>query len=742
MRIVAVVVALAATVVGVALFARAVASIVRVVRLGRPIAGRRDQPRERWQNLLSETLGHTRMLQWTAVGAAHWFVFVAFGALFFTLLTAYGQLFDPRFALPVIGHWIVYEWASEIIAWAGLIGIAVLMAVRFRLRGQGRSSRFFGSRTWQGVFVELVILGIVLCVLALRALEFRLLNSGGVPPGVDAAETTAAHFPLTWFLLPDGIPEQTLGTAIVVLSAVKIVISMAWFMVLGLNTTMGVAWHRFTVWPNIWFKRQASGRPALGAVPPMMVDGKPLDFTEIEDLDENTPLGVGKVEDFTWKGLLDFTSCTECGRCQSQCPAWHTEKPLSPKLLIMDLRDHVYAKAPYLEAAEAARESLPDAVRAEAARPLVGPIQAADGLAGVIDPDVLWSCTSCGACVQQCPVDIEHVDHIMDLRRNQVLMESDFPPELNGLFKGLETKGNPWSQSPRGRMEWAKGLDFPVPVVGEDVEDLTEVEYLFWVGCAGAYDDRAKKTSRAVVELLRSAGVMYAVLGNGETCTGDPARRAGNEFVFQQLALENAETLTEAKATKVVTACAHCLNTLKNEYPQVGVNLEVVHHTQLLNRLVRDGRLTPVAPVDSSVAGRTVTFHDPCYLGRHNEVYDPPRELIEALPGTTYAEMPRSRERSFCCGAGGARMWMEEKIGTRINANRTEEALTTLAAADGQGGAHAIATGCPFCRVMLSDGLTAKQADGGASESTEVLDVAQLLLESVRRGASRAVTSA
>ena len=420
------------------------------------------------------------------------------------------------------------------------------------------------------------------------------------------------------------------------------------------------------------------------------------------------------MEDFTWKGLLDFTSCTECGRCQSQCPAWHTEKPLSPKLLIMDLRDHAYAKAPYLQAAEAARESLPEAVRAEAARPLVGPIQAADGLAGVIDPDVLWSCTTCGACVQQCPVDIEHVDHIMDLRRNQVLMESEFPAELNGLFKGLETKGNPWSQSPRGRMEWAKGLDFPVPVVGEDVEDLTEVEYLFWVGCAGAYDDRAKKTSRAVVELLRTAGVMYAVLGNGETCTGDPARRAGNEFVFQQLALENAETLTEAKATKVVTACAHCLNALKNEYPQVGVNLEVVHHTQLLNRLVRDGRLTPVAPVDGSVAGRTVTFHDPCYLGRHNEVYDPPRELIEALPGTTYAEMPRSRERSFCCGAGGARMWMEEKIGTRINANRTEEALTTLAAADGQGGSHAIATGCPFCRVMLSDGLTAKQADGGA----------------------------
>jgi Fe-S oxidoreductase len=451
---------------------------------------------------------------------------------------------------------------------------------------------------------------------------------------------------------------------------------------------------------------------------------------------------VGKVEDFTWKGLLDFTSCTECGRCQSQCPAWHTDKPLSPKLVITALRDHAYAKAPYLQAAEEARGQVPATAVAEAERPLVGPIQVSDGVAGVIDPDVLWSCTSCGACVQQCPVDIEHVDHILDMRRFQVMMESEFPTELNGLFKGLETKGNPWSMSPRGRMDWAKGLPFEVPVVGEDVEDLTAVDYLFWVGCAGAYEDRAKLTTRAVAELLHTAGVSFAVLGNGETCTGDPARRAGNEFVFQQLALENAETLTGAKATKVVTTCAHCLNTLKNEYPQVGVQLEVVHHTQLLNRLVRDGRLTPVEPPTGSVGGRTITYHDPCFLGRHNEVYDPPRDLLASIPGVTVVEMPRNRQRSFCCGAGGARMWMEEKIGSRINVNRTEEALRTLAGADATTattattatGASAIATGCPFCRVMLSDGLTAKQADGSAPQDVEVLDVSQLLLESVRRG--------
>jgi Fe-S oxidoreductase len=723
-KIVAIVLALAVSVVGVALFARAVGAIIGVVKLGGPTFGRSDRPRERWQHLLTETLGHTRMLQWTRVGVAHWFVFVAFGALFFTLITAYGQLFDPRFALPVIGHWVVYEWASELIAWLGLLSILFLIGVRFRLRGAGRASRFFGSRGWKGVYVELTILGIVVCVLAIRALEYRLLGP----------ETSRLHFPLTSFLAPSGLSTGALETAIVLVAALKIVISMAWFVTIGLNTTMGVAWHRFTVWPNIWFKRHSSGRPALGALPPLVVDGHPLDFTEIEDLDEDAALGVGAVEDFTWKGLLDFTSCTECGRCQSQCPAWHTQKPLSPKLLVMDLRDHAYAKAPYLQAAESARASLPEAVQSEAARPLVGPIQVENGVAGIIDPDVLWSCTSCGACVQQCPVDIEHVDHIMDMRRFQVMMASEFPSELNGLFKGLETKGNPWSMSPRGRMDWAKGLPFEVPVVGEDVEDLTAVEYLFWVGCAGAYEDRAKKTTQAVAELLHTAGVSFAVLGNGETCTGDPARRAGNEFVFQQLALENAETLKDAKATKVVTTCAHCLNTLKNEYPQVGVELEVVHHTQLLNRLVRDGRLTPVEPPAGSVGGRTITYHDPCFLGRHNEVYDPPRDLLASIPGSTVAEMPRNRQRSFCCGAGGARMWMEEKIGTRINVNRTEEALATLAASPGAGGASAIATGCPFCRVMLSDGLTAKQDDGSAPVDVEVLDVSQLLLESVRRG--------
>ena len=733
----AITIALAVSVVGVALFVRAVRTIVGVVSLGGP-ARRGDQPGRRWRNLLVETLGHTRMLQRPLVGVAHWFVFIAFGALFFTLVTAYGQLFEPRFVLPVIGHWKAYAWAAELIAWAGLLAILVLIGVRLAARGRGRASRFFGSHGGKGLYVELTILGIVVCVLLLRAMEAQLL----------AGTTTRWDFPLTWFLLPGGLGTAGLETAVVLVAAAKIVISMAWFVVLGLDTTMGVAWHRFTVWPNVWFKREASGAPALGALPPLRAGGEPVDFDDLDGLDEDARLGTGAIEDFTWKGLLDLTSCTECGRCQDACPAWATDKPLSPKLVVMGLRDHAYAKAPWLQTPEAERDALPGTLQLEAARPLVGPTGYAEpdpitisagslNLAvGVIDPDALWSCTTCGACVQACPVDIEHVDHIVDLRRNQVLMESEFPGSLNGLFKGLETKGNPWNASPRTRMDWAKDLPFPVPVVGgsgeHDVQDLSGVDYLFWVGCAGAYDDRAKLTTRAVAELLHTAGVAYAVLGKGETCSGDPARRAGNELVFSQLAAQNTETLREAGATKIVATCAHCLNTLKNEYPQLGLSVEVVHHTQLLNRLVREGRLTPVPPAEGEQA-RTITYHDPCYLGRHNQVYEPPRELLGALPGATVAEMPRNGKDSFCCGAGGARMWMEEDLGSRINASRTEEAVATLTAAGAATTAApgAIATGCPFCRTMLGDGVDA--LEGTAAGHVEVLDVAQLLLESVRR---------
>jgi Fe-S oxidoreductase len=722
MQAAAIVVSLAVTLVAVALAGRAVGQIVATLRLGQPVGGRSDQLGRRTVTMLRETLGHTRMLKWSLIGASHWFVFIGFGLLFFTLLTAYGQLFDAEFALPLIGHAHPFEWISELITWAMLLGIAVLIAIRLRAHPArtGRTSRFTGSRMWQGYYVEATVIGVGVCILVLRGLEYAL-GAGD-----------ASHFPSTFFIgdALSGLPTSGLENLVYFVAALKIVISMAWLIVIALNVTMGVAWHRFTAFPNIFFKREADGSNALGAAKPLTVNGSPVDFEKLDDLDEDAALGVGKVEDFSWKGLLDFTTCTECGRCQSQCPAWNTGKPLSPKLLVMGLREHAYAKAPYLlagggkdleaERPAAERAEISATAIGETERPLVGTAEQH----GVIDPEVLWSCTTCGACVEQCPVDIEHVDHILDLRRYQTLIESEFPSELTGLFRNLEKSGNPWGVNASKRMEWAADLPFEVRRVGEDVESLDDVEWLFWVGCAGAFDDRAKKTTQAVAELLHTAGVSFAVLGDSETCTGDPARRSGNEFVYQQLAMQNVEVLRESEATKVVATCAHCFNTLKNEYPQLGLHLEVVHHTQLLNRLVRDGRLTPV-PTNGSVAGRAVTYHDPCYLGRHNQVYEPPRELVGALPGVEVREMTRSGSRSFCCGAGGARMWMEERIGKRINTDRTEEALAT--------GASAIAVACPFCRVMLSDGLTAAQADG-QGEGVEVLDVAQLLLAGVKRG--------
>ncbi|WP_081795134.1 (Fe-S)-binding protein, partial [Nocardioides sp. URHA0020] len=722
MQIFAIVVSLALTVVAVVAVTVAVRRMLGVMRLGQPATRRTDQPARRTWTMVKETLLHTRMLQWHWVGIMHWFVYAGFIVLSASVLTGYFQLFAPEFALPVIGHFFLYEWVMESLGVLSTVGIVFLIVYRQlnHPRRLGRQSRFYGSNFWQAYFVEAMALLEGSAILFIRGAEYKL-----------DPEASRFHYPVSATfsrLYPDG--HDTLENIVFFIAMFKIVLAMVWLLVIARNITMGIAWHRFTAWFNIWFKREGTGRTALGGLKPLTVGGKPVTLEDIEEdrVAEDAILGVGSIEDFSWKGILDFTTCTECGRCQSQCPAWHTEKPLSPKLMIMGLRDAAYAKAPYLQTPEDERAGLSDTLVKEGERPLVGDtgddwFYMPENGSAVIDPDVLWSCTSCGACVQQCPVDIEHVDHIVDMRRYAVLVESNFPAELNGLFKGLENKGNPWNMSPNARLDWAKDLDFEVKVVGETIESLDEVEWLFWVGCAGAYEDRAKKTTRAVAELLDKAGVSFGVLGNGETCTGDPARRAGNEFVFQGLAQQNVETFKEFKVKKVVSTCAHCFNTLKNEYKEFGVELEVVHHTQLLNRLVREGKLTPVQD-GAGAHKRSITYHDPCYIGRHNGVYTPPRELLEILPGAEFVEMERNSEKSFCCGAGGARMWMEEKIGERINVNRTKEAVGT--------GADQIAVGCPFCRVMLSDGLTAQQAAGEAREEVEILDVAQMLLASVK----------
>ncbi|MDA2998274.1 MAG: (Fe-S)-binding protein [Actinomycetota bacterium] len=676
------------TAIAVGIFSIRAYALFKKIKSGQPDSSRFNDKKIRFKNMLREVFTHTKMLNFTVTGIAHWFVMIGFFALLGTLITAYGQLLNPAWVLPVIGHFVGYELFAESIAALTGVGIVALIGIRqaTRVFKKGRASRFYGSGNWQAYYVEATILVIVFCVIALRGLEGALL-------GFDNwSWHFAISYPAVLFFSTYSIAD--IENLIQIIAFIKIATSMIWFIVVGLNLNMGVAWHRFLAFFNIYFKKYPSKQNALGALPPMISHGHEINF---EDPKEDDVFGIGTSADISWKGLLDMATCTECGRCQSQCPAWHTEKPLSPKLLIMAMRDHALANIGSNKASEK----------------IVG-----NAHENAISLDVLWSCTTCGACVEECPVDIEHVDHIVNMRRFQVLVESEFPTELGNTFRNLEKAGNPWGANRADRDAWIKEVDFPITVIESVIPE--DVEYLFWVGCAGAYEERAKKTTKAVAELLYMSGVSFGVLGKKETCTGDPARRSGNEFLYQILSRENIETLQETFGTrgvkKVVVTCPHCFTTIGRDYKQQGFELQMVHHTQLLNQLVKEGRLKPIAP--AAAEAKKLTYHDPCYLGRHNQIYEPPRELLESA-GVAVSEMPRNQERSFCCGAGGGRMWMEEKIGSRINLNRVDEAIAT--------GAEEVAVGCPFCRVMISDGMVAKES------SVEVLDVAQIMLRSVKR---------
>ncbi|ABK73825.1 Fe-S oxidoreductase [Mycolicibacterium smegmatis] len=721
--------------------AKRVLWLTKLIRSGQKTLdenGRKNDLQKRITTQITEVFGQTRLLRWSVPGIAHFFTMWGFFVLASVYLEAYGVLFDPEFHIPFIGRWPVLGFLQDFFAVAVLLGIIVFAIIRVVREPKkiGRDSRFYGSHTggaWEILFMIFLVIA-----------TYALFRGAAVNTlGERFPYQSGAFFSdfMAWILRPLGATANMWIETVALMGHIGVMLVFLLIVLHSKHLHIGLA-------PiNVTFKRLPNG---LGPLLPMESNGEYIDF---EDPAEDAVFGKGKIEDFTWKGYLDFTTCTECGRCQSQCPAWNTGKPLSPKLVIMNLRDHMFAKAPYILGEKPSPlESTPEGGLGEKARgekheqkhahdhvpesgferilgsgpeqalrPLVG----TEEQGGVIDPDVLWSCTNCGACVEQCPVDIEHIDHIVDMRRYQVMVESEFPGELGVLFKNLETKGNPWGQNAKDRTNWIDEVDFDVPVYGEDVDSFDGFEYLFWVGCAGAYEDRAKKTTKAVAELLATAGVKFLVLGTGETCTGDSARRSGNEFLFQQLAAQNVETINElfegveTVDRKIVVTCPHCFNTIGREYPQLGANYSVVHHTQLLNRLVRDKKLVPVKSV-SEQNGQPVTYHDPCFLGRHNKVYEAPRELVEAS-GVTLKEMPRHADRGLCCGAGGARMWMEEHIGKRVNVERTEEAMDT---------ASTIATGCPFCRVMITDGVDDVAASRNV-EKAEVLDVAQLLLNSL-----------
>lgn len=675
-----------------------------LVKVARPMPDRtaREAVRANVKYWFTKILGQQKLLRWSLPGIAHFWVMWSFFVLQTTLLEAGGEIFiGPDFHLPLLADieiprlgvnlYDVLGFSQDAFMVLSLLALTIFAVMRFAQdpKRLGRKSRFAGSNLNQGWWV----------LAAEFLVVWTLLIGHGARFALDHAPTEAAFLSRRFGEAFVGIDPGTLEwiSAVNLIGHVAIVGA---FLVFTLNSK-----HLHIV--TIPFQELYAKQPkSLGKLPTEIID--------MENMDEDTVLGVGKIEDFGFKHFLDMYTCTECGRCQSQCPAWNTGKPLSPKMLVMDLRDHLYAQGDKLlgKVEAGPHDDLPL-------------ISSTPGGEAVIDYDVLWSCTMCGACVEECPVDIEHVNMIGDMRRYQAMMESSFPQEAGVMLRNIENSGDPWGVGAQGREEWIDQLDFEIPraTAGSILDD--SIEYLFWTGCAGAVDDRAKKVTRATAELLHIAGVTFAVLGAGEMCTGDPARRLGMEYVFQMLAQQNVETLNsigmaetdgEGKhKRRIITSCPHCLNTLRNEYPDFDGHFEVLHHSQVLADLVDTGRLVATNKIE-----QRVTFHDSCYLGRHNDIYADPRKLIDAVPGTTGVEMDRNRSNGFCCGAGGARMWMEETIGERVNINRVEEALGT--------DAEIISAACPYCNTMLTDGVNQKQQEGAVADGqVRVMDVAEVL---------------
>jgi Fe-S oxidoreductase len=642
----------------VALAARRAAQLARMVRLGRPVPRRGDLPR-RLGREATEVLGQRKLLQRAGPGLMHALIFWGFLVLLTTILEVAGQVIDPAFELPVIGGTAWLGLAQDVLALGVLVGIAIALAIRL---GQ-RPERFVGSHRTDAYRILGLIFWIIATLFLARGARIAL---GYAPETWWTPVSTAVANAVGW--LPEGWQRVTMWTAL----WLHLLIILGFLVYLGYSKHLHIATSAINVW-------LANTRPR-GTLAPLKID--------LEAADGDVYLGAATISDLTRKETLDLYACTECGRCQAACPAWNTGKPLSPKLLVMNLRDHLFEQGPRL------LEAAPNGTEVEPI-PLVP---------DVVDEEVVWACTTCGACMQECPVDIEHVDTIVDLRRNLVMAESRFPTEAGAMLRNLESTSNPWGLAQDTRADWADGLGVRVIREGERAP-----EYLYWVGCAGSFDDRAKAISRSVARVLSRAGVSFAILGSRELCTGDPARRIGNEYVFQTLAERNLEILAAAGVTTVIANCPHCFNTLRNEYPDYGGRFEVIHHSQLFARLLAEGRLRPRGRLEETIA-----YHDPCYLGRHNDVYRDPRRALSAIPGVETVELPRHGERALCCGAGGARMWMEERIGKRINDERVDEAAST--------GADTIAVSCPYCLIMLDDGARERTDVGRVEDLAQVLD--------------------
>ena len=650
--------------------------------------------------------------RYRVAGVAHMAIFFAFSVLLLNSVMLWVRGYDPEFDFwGILAHHSVvgnaYSLAKELAAFGAIAGALVFVYYRLVTKPRRMS---FGAE-------GLVILGIIITMMIADYLYVG---------GHTVRHARIAGTAVEWS------PWEPFGSALAVLfdraglSLGSVVVfehlgfwwHASWVLLFLNLLPFSKHFHILTVVPNVF----------AGHLEPL---GKLPDVDDLEGrVERDEPIGVSRPEHLTWKHILDLYTCTECGRCSDNCPAYTTDKKLSPKHLTLALRDHLYDLEPHylgnhgIEAPDMNDSDSELHVHGDPPEGYHRVLSPVDLVGDVIHPEVIWACTTCRACEEQCPVNISYVDKIVEMRRSEMLVKNEFPHELQTMFQGIEVNGNPWNLPAMDRGKWTDGLGFEVPFI----EDHPSAEVIYWVGCAANYDDNAKKVARSVARLLNHAEVDFAIMGSEATCTGDPARRAGNEYLFQMLAEQNVETLNGygAASKTVITACPHCFNTLAHEYASFGIKLDVVHHADFLNGLIARGKIVPTKPVDA-----TITYHDSCYLGRYNDIYASPREVLESIEGVELVEVEYwNKERGLCCGAGGAQMFKEEEHGgERVNNKRTLQLIET--------DADTIATGCPFCMTMLTDGLADQAAqaeedgDGESIQQIRQLDIAQLLEEAV-----------
>jgi Fe-S oxidoreductase len=692
-----------------------------------------DQLGKRLGAVWTYALYQKKMRNYVLAGMAHQLIFMGFVVLLLRTLILWGRGFDPTFNLFVLGHQPflglplgdIYAFIKDVFALLVIVGAMVFVYFRVVVRAQRM------TLSGEGLLILGIIMTMMLADLLYDGATITLRERfAGSMCDADAAwcaragTLLAPHGPAAGAGF-HGFPDpggSLVSLALSGLSVPALVIlahggfwTHSTLVLIFLNILpYSKHFHIITAIPNVFFSDlKPRGRMAPLAESTEKLMAAVEKATEGEDI-LAARIGYARINHFSWKDVLDFYTCTECGRCSDNCPAFKTGKILSPKHFILDLRNHLYSREPEIEAGSKAADAPPPAQR----------LKPVDLVPEIIHPDVLWACTTCRACEEQCPVNITPMQKIVQMRRNLVVIKGEFPQELAKPFEGMEGNGNPWNLARVDRTNWAEGLGLKM------FSEKPDAEVLFWVGCAASYDDRAKKIARATAQLLQSAGVDFAILGEEETCTGDPARRAGNEYLFTMLAETNAATLNGYKEKggikKILTTCPHCFNTLTNEYPDFGAKFEVIHHTDYMLGLVAEKKLVPKQPVKGRVA-----YHDSCYLGRYNDIYESPRQILQAIPGVELVEVDGwNRKKGLCCGAGGAQMWMEEQNKDRVNVKRTLQLIDT--------GAKTVASACPFCMTMLKDGVKSQSKE----DEIQNLDVVELLAQSCLPSAAAASPAA